>query len=512
MATQIGLAETNATNGASRADGLIAKKYLIVLAVMPSTIMEVLDTSVVNVSLPHIGGSLGASVSEATWVLTAYLIANAIVVPLGGWLSHRFGRRRLLLTIVTGFTVSSILCGLAPTLPLLVFFRILQGLTGGGLQPLSQSILLQEFPVHERQRAMAIWALGVVLAPILGPTLGGWITDTLSWRWVFFINVPIGILSWVLISYFIRDTKYSRDGKAASMDVIGISFLALGMAALQAMLDKGEQEDWFGSHLIVTLAIIAAVFIPLFVIRELRAPNPFVRLRLFADWNFRWGSCIGFLMYSSLFGGIILVPLFMETVLGWTAGTTGIWTGPRGLGSLCGIILQLSPWSKRLKGSRGIASIGFAVTGCLFIFGYAHMDMNAGPWNFFWLQFIQGFAVNITFLPMVTTMMSYIKAEDMPYASALYGSVRNIGSSVGISFVAIMLDRRNQFHQVRLGEQVLRQNIHCPIESHCMALLYRDLLAQANLMSLLDLFRIFGIVLIAISWVPLVIKRPPHDT
>ncbi len=462
MATRTAAASAHVSqtsSGAPRAGKSgIPRKYLVVLAVMPSAIMEILDTSVVNVSLPHIGGSLGSSVSEATWVLTSYLIANAIVVPLGGWLSHHFGRKRLLLTVVTGFTVSSVLCGLAPTLPLLVFFRVMQGLTGGGLQPLSQSILFEEFPPQERQRAMSIWAFGVVLAPILGPTLGGWITDKWSWRWVFFINVPIGILSWVLISTFVHDPEYLRDGKAAKVDALGLLLLAFGMGAMQTMLDKGEQEDWFGSRLIVMLAITAAVLIPLFVIREFRAKNPFVKIHLFTDWNFGWGSIIGFLMYSTLFGSIILVPLFMETVLGWTAVTTGIWTAPRGLGALCGILFQWIPGFQKIKGSPWMAVMGFGVTGAVFMLGYAHMNMYSGTWDLFWPQCIQGFAVTLAFMPVVVGTMAHIKPADMPYATSLFGTIRNFGSSAGISFVAIFLDRRNQFHQSVLAAQAFPGN------------------------------------------------------
>lgn len=532
MATQPAVASVEAPrgdSGAPRAGGSHINKYLVVLAVMPSAIMEILDTSVVNVSLPHISGSLGSSVNEATWVLTSYLIANAIMVPLGGWLSHHFGRKRLLLTVVTGFTLSSVLCGLAPTLPLLVLFRVLQGLTGGGLQPLSQSILFEEFPVHERQRAMSIWAFGVVLAPILGPTVGGWITDTWTWRYVFFINVPIGILSWMLISAFVRDPHYLRDGKAAKVDGMGLVLLAFGMAALQAMFDKGEQKDWFSSHLIVALAIVAVVLIPLFVIRELRAPNPFVKIRLFTDWNFGWGSFIGFLMYSTLFGSIILVPLFMETVLGWTAVTTGIWTAPRGLGSLCGIAFQWIPGFKKIKGSSWMAVTGFAVTGVVFVTGYAHMDMHSGTWDLFWPQCIQGFAVTLAFMPIVVGAMAHIKSADMPYATSLYGTIRNIGSSAGISFVAIFLDRRNQFHQSVLAANAFPGNpaltraigglrsvfmlhgadVHLA-GREAIAALYRQLLAQANLLSFLDSFRLFGIVLLAVAFVPLVLKRTPH--
>ncbi len=235
--------------------------------------MEVLDTSVVNVSLPHIAGSLSSTVDEATWVLTSYIVANAIILPITGWLANYLGRKRLLMAVVTGFTLSSVLCGLAPNLPALIFFRVLQGTTGGGLQPLSQAILLEEYPDQERGKAMAYWGLGIVAAPILGPTLGGWITDSYSWRWVFYINVPVGILSLTLIYLFIYDPPYIRRG-SLRVDAWGLGMLAVGMGALQIMLDKGQEKDWFGSDLIRVLAVMAVMLLASFVIRELTVKDP----------------------------------------------------------------------------------------------------------------------------------------------------------------------------------------------------------------------------------------------
>lgn len=522
-------------SGAPRT-GRIAAKYLVVMAVMPSAIMEILDASVVNVSLPHIGGSLGGSVSEAAWVLTSYLVANAVVVPLGGWLSHRFGRKRLLLSTVTGFTVSSVLCGLAPTLPLLVFFRVMQGLTGGGLQPLSQSILFEEFPVEERQHAMSIWAFGVVLAPIFGPTLGGWITDTWAlqigpwhpdpWRWVFFINVPIGILSWRLIAAFVHEPEYLHATKAPRADVVGIILLAFGMASFQTVLDRGEQDDWFGSRLIVALTVAAVVLIVLFVIREASTPHPFVKVRLFGNWNFGWGSCIGFLMYSTLFGSIILVPLFMETVLGWTAGMTGFFTMPRGLGAFVAILLQQIPAFKKIAGNHWMGVVGFTVTGLTFAFWFSGLDMNAAPVDLFWPQFVQGVAATLAFLPIVTGAMAHIDKPDMRYATSLFGTVRNMGQGVGISFVTIYLDRRAQVHHAALAAHAsvgnpafaariaalrsffLLHRADAPgAGREALGVLYQELVRQANLLGFLDAFRFFGFLLLAVALAPLLLRK-----
>src|ERR1035437_1425676 len=263
-------------------------RWIIAVAVMSSAVVEVLDTSVVNVSLPHIAGSLSSSVEEATWVLTSYIVANAIILPVTGWLANFMGRKRLLMTVGTGFTVSSILCGLAPNLPALIFCRVLQGTTGGGLQPLSQAVMLEEFPGRERGKAMAFWGMGIVAAPILGPTLGGWITDSYSWRWVFYINLPIGILSLSLIYLFVYDPPHIRRG-SLRVDLWGLGMLALGMGALQIMLDKGQEKDWFSSELIKVLAVMAAVFLVAFVIRELTVKDPIVHFHLLRFRSFATG-------------------------------------------------------------------------------------------------------------------------------------------------------------------------------------------------------------------------------
>lgn len=501
-------------------------KYLIVFAVMSSTIMEIVDTSVVNVSLPHIAGSLSASIDEATWVLTSYIVANAVMIPLTGWLSHFVGRKRLLLTVVTGFTISSMLCGLAPSLPLLVFFRVMQGITGGGLQPLSQSVLLETFPPQERGRAMAIWGLGVVFAPIIGPTLGGWITQTYSWRWVFFINLPIGITSLLLISAYIHDPHYIKRA-SSRIDGVGIALLVLGMGALQTVFDKGQQEDWFSSSLIVTLTIIAAVILPTFIIREIYSKDPLVKLRLFKGWNFCCGSIIAVVMYFVLYGSLVLIPLFMQTVLGWSALTTGLWTSPRGLGSLAGMILLFwVPWFKKVDG-RKLVTAGFGATGLLF-FMYARMNLNSGTWDIVVPQVVQGLALALAFVPLTTLTMSFVKLEDMPYATSLYSTIRNIGSSIGISFVATYLDRRNQIHHAILAENMVPGNPQVRefigglrhyfelrgSDAHlagqqAVAILYKEMLRQANILSFLDAFRLLGTLFLIITPIALRMKRPP---
>src|SRR5947199_196891 len=318
--------------------------WIIAISVMLGTFMEVLDTTVVNVSLPHIAGNLSASTEEATWVLTSYLVANAIVLPLTGWLANYFGRRRLLLLSVGGFTFFSFLCGIAPNLPLLIVFRIFQGATGGGLQPLSQAILLEAFPSEKRGKAMAFWALGIVVAPMLGPVLGGWITDSYSWRWLFYINLPVGVAAITMASLFIWDPPYIRQ-EGRRVDYWGIGFLALGIGALQVMLDKGQEEDWFSSHFIVILAVVAVAGLIFFLVRELMTRDPVLHLNVFKIRTYSTGVFLMTVLGFVLYGSIVLIPVWLQTLMGYSAVEAGKAMLPRGLGSflfmpLVGILMS----------------------------------------------------------------------------------------------------------------------------------------------------------------------------
>ena len=309
-------------------------KWLITIAVMAGTFMEIIDTTVVNVALPHIAGSLSAGVDEATWVLTSYLISNAIVLPITGWLSALFGRKRFLMICLVLFTVSSMACGSAPSLAALIVFRIFQGVGGGALQPISQAILLETFPVRERGMAMAIWGIGVVIAPIIGPVLGGWITDNLTWRWAFYINLPIGLLSLVMTALFIFDPEYIRAQRAGRIDYWGLGLLCVCLGALQIVLDKGEREDWFSSSFITRLAIISVVAFVLLIYRELKTEHPVVDLRLFKERNYGAGVTIMFFFGFVLYGSIMLLPLYLQTVMGYDATLAGMSLAWGGVGSL----------------------------------------------------------------------------------------------------------------------------------------------------------------------------------
>src|SRR5438309_8662984 len=306
--------------------------WIIAISVMLSTFMEVLDTTVVNVSLPHIAGNLSATIEEATWALTSYLVANAIILPMTGWLASRFGRKRLLMLSVVGFTAASFLCGLAPTLAFLIFFRVVQGACGGALQPISQAVLLESFPPEDRGKAMGFWGLGIVVAPMLGPVLGGWLTDSYSWRWVFYINVPVGIASLVMTQLFIFDPPYIRRS-SQRIDYWGIGMLAIGVACLQVVLDKGQEADWFAAHWITAIAVTAFVALTTLVIYELKTPHPVLDPRVSLVRTYSTGVFLMAVLGIVLYGSLVILPIMLQTLLGYPALQAGIALFPRGLGS-----------------------------------------------------------------------------------------------------------------------------------------------------------------------------------
>ncbi len=498
-------------------------RWVPAIAVMLSAVMEVLDTSVVNVSLPHISGALSSTVEEATWVLTSYIVANAIILPISGWLASYFGRKRLLMTVVTGFTVSSVLCGFAPSLPLLIFFRVLQGTTGGGLQPLSQAVLLESFPVAERGKAMAFWGLGIVAAPILGPTVGGWLTENYSWRWVFYINLPVGILSLIMIYFFVSDPPYLRRTSRA-VDGWGLGMLAVGMGAFQIMLDKGQEEDWFASHFIFALAVIALVLLTAFVVREFRVRDPIVDFRLLRYRTFTAGVLVAGILGFVLYGSLILLPLFMQELLGFPASTAGLWSSPRGIGTmafmpLTGYLLARR-WDPRL-----LLGVGMVMASVAFFF-YAGLTLQAGGTDFLWPQLIQGAGMSLVFVPLTTIAMDPIPLQSMGYATSVFSLIRNIGSSMGISFVTTELARRAQLHQARLVESVTPYSVGAQqavgtigstahaapgmVSALGLDALYGQVLQQASAMSFLDLFYLLGLLFLFSTPVVFVMRRPEH--
>ena len=418
---------------------------------MTCTFMEVLDTTVVNVSLPHIAGNLSATIEEATWVLTSYLVANAIVLPMTGWLANFFGRKRLLMYSVVGFTASSFLCGAAPSLPLLVLFRIFQGLCGGALQPLSQAVLLEAFPPEGRGKAMGFWGLGIVVAPVLGPVFGGWLTDSYTWRWVFYINLPVGIISVLLVQAFVFDPPYIKRNRDAGIDYWGIGMLAIWIAALQIAFDKGQQLDWFSSPFINWLLVIAGVFVIAFIARELVADHPVVNLRIFKVPSYSTGvflmATLGFVLY----GSIVILPIWLQTLMGYPATRAGLTMAPRGLGSmiampLVGIILpRFDP--------RKLLACGLLL-GAFSTWEFGQMNLNVGYWDLFWPQFVQGLGLGLIFVPLTTISMGRVPRESMGNATSLFNLMRNLGGAVGIAVIAMLNTRYQQKYINILGSHV----------------------------------------------------------
>ncbi len=424
--------------------------WIITLAVMFATFMEVLDTTVVNVSLPHIAGNLSATIEESTWVLTSYLVANAIILPLTGWLATYFGRKRLLLYSVTGFTLASLLCGLAPTLPLLVVFRIIQGATGGAMQPLSQAVLLEAFPPQDRGKAMGFWGLGIVVAPILGPVLGGWLTDSYSWRWVFYINLPVGIASLVMTWLYVFDPPYLKRA-SDRIDYWGIGMLAVWIAALQIVLDLGQRHDWFESPFITGFTVIAAFTFVAFLVHEWRTEHPVIDLRVFKVRTYSTGVALMAVVGFVLYGSLVLLPIMLQTLLGYPSLEAGIAMAPRGLGAFIGmpavglLIGRFDP--------RKMVAAGLMVGGGTLIW-LGGLSLDAGYWDIFWPQFVQGVALSLLFVPLTTITMDPIPRERMGNATSLFNLTRNLGGSIGIAMTSTLLSRFEQANSVLLGSNV----------------------------------------------------------
>ncbi|MCU1320619.1 MAG: drug resistance transporter, EmrB/QacA subfamily [Acidobacteriaceae bacterium] len=478
--------------------------WLIAAAVMLATFMEVLDTAIASVALPYIAGSLSASTDEATWVLTSYLVANAIVLPASNWCSLRFGRKRFLMSCVAIFTVASFACGAAPTLAFMLIARVIQGAGGGALQPLSQAILLESFPPAKRGAAMAVFAFGVVVAPVLGPTLGGWLTDTYSWRYAFYINIPIGILALYMINRFIIDPPYISKAKVAAFDRYGFAALVIWTGCLQVVLDKGQEDDWFGAIWLrwaVGALVVSFVF---FVWHSWRNKNTLVDLKVLKDRNFAIGCALIFMFGVGIYSTVTVLPLFYQELLGYTAFTAGLVVAPRGLGAICG--MPVIGYLSNKVDPRFLLTFGFLTFGMTTLY-FGNITLDVSPTTLLLPILLTGFGLSFVFVPISTAAYGTLDNKQIGNASGLFNLMRNIGGSIGISVAQTLLTRRAAAHQnditgsvPRTGQQfqnAVGQLQHSlsgyfgPSNSlaAAQARLYQELGRQATNWAFVDVFR-----------------------
>ncbi|MDD4899035.1 MAG: DHA2 family efflux MFS transporter permease subunit [Candidatus Omnitrophica bacterium] len=492
-----------------------ASKWIIALAVVLPTLLEVIDTSVVNVSLDHIRGSLSAGIDEATWAITAYLVSNAIIIPMTGWLSSVFGRKRYLIFSVVLFTISSFMCGSATSLAMLVFFRIVQGIGGGALQPISQTILLEAFPPAEYGMAMALFGVGVMFGPIVGPVLGGWITDNWSWNWIFYINIPIGILSVIMIMMVIQDPPYLKKVRK-KIDYWGIGLVTVGIGCLQVILDKGQREDWFSSAFITRLAIIAFVSLVIFVIVELRSREPILNLRELKDISFASANIIQSCAFFVLFGSILLMPLFVQQLLGYNSFLSGMALAPGGVATLIAMPITGKLISK--VSPKAVLAFGQLIT-AYSIFTMSKFNLYIDFYTVALSRILMGVGMAMVFVPLSSMAFSTIKKEEMGNATSIFSLLRNISGSFGVAIMTTLLARRAQFHQFRLNEALNPFDLNYQMGLYkstgiigaqtgvangtaAKGLIYQQMLRQSVLFSFTDAFYFATLILLCI--IPLI--------
>ncbi len=503
--------------------------WVITFTVTLATFMESLDSSIANVALPHIAGTLGASYDEATWVLTSYLVSNAIVLPISGWISNRIGRKRFYMTCVALFTISSFLCGLATSLPMLIVFRVIQGVGGGGLQPSERAILADTFPPEKRSLAFSLYGMAVVLAPAIGPTIGGWITDNYTWRWIFFLNIPVGILSLLLTSRIVQDPPYLkkvRERTTGDIDGIGLGLLALSIGALQIMLDKGQEDDWFSSRFIVTCACLAGFGLIAFFYRELTAKHPIIDLSLYRKRNFAMTQIVMLLIGAALYSTTVMIPQFLQELLGYTATEAGL---ALSLGGVVLILLfPIVGYIGQKVDPRLMITIGFCLL-TLGIWRIGDLDLSISFWDAASWRVIMVLGMPFLFVPI--SVMSYVGVpqEKNNEVSGLTALARNIGGSLGISFISTMLVRRAQTHQQFLSAhvygasdkyRVLQQGISGALQTrgyssadaatHSMAQIYNIMLQQARLLAYVDTVHVLVLLTACLIPIGYLMKKPRY--
>ena len=492
--------------------------WLIAAAVILPTFIEVLDTTVVSVALANIAGNLAATISQATWIQTGYLISNAIVLPASAWFSALFGRKRFLLVCIGIFTLASFACGAAPNLPFLIFASIVQGAGGGALQPISQAVLMESFPPEKRGAAMAAYVLGVVLAPVLGPVVGGWLTENYSWRWIFYINIPCGLAALWMIQQFVFDPEYIRNAKRGRLDALGFLVLAIWLGTLQTVLNQGQDEDWFNSNYICWLSVISVIALVAFIAREFWTREPLANLRVFADRNFVCSTILISMVFFLLYGIMNLQPIMSGGLMGYTAYISGLAQAPRGLG-----MLTLTPLVGLLVGkvdNRLLIGPGMLlIAGASLLMGNFNLDMSS--YAFFWPNFIQGMGMALTTVPLMTVALATIRNEQMGNATGLFALARNLAGSIGIAVAIAMVSRGALRHQaylaahltpydlpyqtaVQTGQALLAPAMGAAqAQPGALGAIYKSLLLHSNMLAFVDEFR--WLALICFLSVPLVL-------